>query len=174
MSYRALSARNTLIRAERTHHGGGPSNLFAVNPLRRSFIVAAACWLTLIVPITLLHGEWQAMILIGAGWIAVTGAIFVTPLFVWCLVERGWEIWFRHRCPTVEQLELTPRALNLLARHGYTTIAQLDRASDESLLMLSNMDTRTVREIRRAVSIWKYLRWQARGFPVDETPETAL
>ena len=35
---------------------------------------------------------------------------------------------------------------------------------DDGLLLLSNMDARSVREIRRAITLWKYRRWQENGF----------
>jgi hypothetical protein len=71
-------------------------------------------------------------------------------------------------------LGLTPRAVSLLQRYGYTTIAAVDRTPDVSLVMLPNMDARTLRDIRRAISIWKYQRWQERGFPLGETPESMV
>ena len=63
-----------------------------------------------------------------------------------------------------------PRAANLLRRHGFETIAQVERTPDSTLALLSNMDASAIREIRRAVSIWRYQRWQARGFPADDLP----
>ena len=44
-----------------------------------------------------------------------------------------------------------------LGRHAF--------GDDEALMMLSNMDARTVREIRRAINLWQYRRWQEAGFP---------
>jgi hypothetical protein len=38
---------------------------------------------------------------------------------------------------------------------------------DAMLLLLSNMDARGVHEIRRAIAVWKYRRWQEKGFPVS-------
>jgi hypothetical protein len=32
-------------------------------------------------------------------------------------------------------------------------------------MLLSNMDHRGLREIRRAITLWKYRRWQEQGFP---------
>ncbi len=44
------------------------------------------------------------------------------------------------------------------------TIASVEETPDTSLLLLSNMDNRTVQEIRRSVNLWRYRRWQERGF----------
>jgi hypothetical protein len=44
------------------------------------------------------------------------------------------------------------------------TIASVEEAPDAALLLLSNMDARALREIRRAISLWRYRRWQERGF----------
>jgi DNA-directed RNA polymerase alpha subunit len=66
--------------------------------------------------------------------------------------------------PTIELLELPPRVEHVLSRHGYETIESVDQTPDDGLLLLSNMDARSVREIRRAITLWKYRRWQENGF----------
>ena len=146
------------------------NDLFSVNPLRRSAIVVAVCWAMILLPAWLLSGDAQALILIAFGWLAFTGIIMVTPILIWCLVEEAVKALRRRTNPPVDLLDLSPRAANLLRRHGFETIAQVDATSDASLLLLSNMDARALREIRRAISIWRYQRWQERGFPADELP----
>jgi hypothetical protein len=70
--------------------------------------------------------------------------------------------------PGIELLGLSPRVEHILARHGILTIREVDAMDDQSLLLLSNMDQRGAREVRRAVSIWKYRRWQESGFTAVE------
>lgn len=150
--------------------GGDCNDIFAVNPLRRSAWVVAISWVTLLVPIFLLDGELQALVLIAAGWVAATGIILCTPILIWCLIEEAWKLVRRRISPPIEALDLSPRAYNLLRRHGFESIAGVDATPDTSLMLLSNMDARAVKEIRRAVSIWRYQRWQERGFPADGLP----
>ena len=122
---------------------------------------------------SLIKQLWLAIalvMLIAFGWLAMTGIVMVTPILIWCLVEEGVKAVRRHRDPTTELLDLSPRAVNLLRRHGFETIAQVERTPDSTLALLSNMDASAIREIRRAVSIWRYQRWQARGFPADDLP----
>jgi hypothetical protein len=57
--------------------------------------------------------------------------------------------------------------LHVLQRHGYETIESVDTAPDAALMLLSNMDLRGLREVRRAIAVWKYRRWQEKGFPVE-------
>lgn len=152
----------------------GNDDLFAVNALRRSFYITSVSWLTIFFPLIFLRGDAQALVLIGAGWLAAAGVVFVTPIFIWCLAELAWNRFRRKRHPTVDMLDLTPRPINLLQRYGYETIAAVDRTPDASLMVLPNMDARTLREIRRAINIWKYQRWQERGFPLGETPESMV
>jgi hypothetical protein len=149
---------------------GDANDIFAVNPLRRSAWIMSSCWAMLLVPAFLLRGELKALVLISAGWIAATGIIMVTPIFIWCLIEEAVKLVRRRIDPPIELLDLSPRAYNLLRRHGFETISRVDATADSSLMLLSNMDARALHEIRRAISIWRYQRWQERGFPADGLP----
>ncbi|CAN5193176.1 hypothetical protein BH23CHL1_BH23CHL1_10500 [soil metagenome] len=150
--------------------GGSESDIFAVNPLKRSAIIAGICWLMVLIPIFFLEGHVQATALIAGGWLAAAGIVFVTPIFFWSLAEVGWERIRWRVSPTIDDLDLSPRAYNLLRRHGFETINSVDLTPDVSLMLLSNMDNSALREIRRAINIWKYLRWQEKGFPAGEAP----
>jgi hypothetical protein len=97
--------------------------------------------------------------------LAVTGLVMGIPILIWSVVEAGVFMIRRRRRPPVDQLEISPRVLHVLQRHGFQTIASVEAASDAMLLLLSNMDTRGVREVRRAIAVWRYQRWQERGFP---------
>lgn len=151
-------------------HGSDCNDLFAVNALQRSAWIVFISWAMILIPAFLLEGSLQALLLIGFGWIAATGIVMCTPIFIWCLAEEAWKGVRRRIDPPIEALDLSPRAYNLLRRHGYETIDSVDAAPDATLALLSNMDARAIREIRRAVSIWRYQRWQERGFPADELP----
>lgn len=172
-SGRNANAR-ALYRSARQSSFGSPDDIFAVNPVRRSGIISLGSWAMLIVPAAFLRGDIQALLLIGFGWMAAAGIVFVTPIFFWSLAEVGWSRYRRRRHPGIEELDISPRALSLLTRHGFETIEHVDRTPDSSLLLLSNMDPRTLHEIRRAINIWKYRRWQDRGFPLGETPDSVL
>lgn len=150
--------------------GGSETDIFAVNPLKRSAIITAVCWAMLLIPALLLDGGLQATLLIAGGWLAAAGIVFVTPIFIWCLAEAGWARVRWRINPTIEDLDLTPRAFNLLRRHGFDTIRSVDTTPDVSLMLLSNMDSRALHEIRRAINLWKYRRWQDAGFPAGEAP----
>jgi hypothetical protein len=151
-------------------HGSECNDLFAVNALRRSAWIVSISWAMILIPALLLEGSLQALLLIAFGWIAATGIVMCTPIFIWCVAEEAWKVVRRRLDPPIEALDLSPRAYNLLRRHGYETIESVDAAPDSTLALLSNMDARAIREIRRAVSIWRYQRWQERGFPADELP----
>ncbi len=159
------------IGPARPYHGwadtGTGSDLadpFAVNPIRRSFgLVAASCLIVFGAP---LFGEPVTTVtMLTVGWLAMTGIVMGTPILLWSLVEEGWRRAQRRLDPPVEELDLAPRLRHVLVRHGYASIAQVERAPDAALLVLSNMDTRGLRDVRRAVSLWRYRRWQERGFP---------
>jgi len=37
-------------------------------------------------------------------------------------------------------------------------------------MLFSNMDARDVQQVRRAIWLWKYARWQAQGFSASGAP----
>lgn len=167
---RPMTSREIYQNTRYASFGGSESDIFAVNPLKRSAIIAGICWFMVLGPIFLLEGHFQATALIAGGWLAAAGIVFVTPIFFWSLAEAGWERIRWRVSPTIDDLDLSPRAYNLLRRHGFDTINSVDLTPDVSLMLLSNMDQRALHEIRRAINIWKYLRWQEKGFPAGEAP----
>ncbi len=169
---RATNAREVYHAARYSSYGSAPDDIFATNPVRRSGLISLGSWAMLIVPAVLLRGDLQALLLIGFGWMAAAGVVFVTPIFFWSLIEAAWHKYKRRKQPGIEELNIPPRVHSLLNRHGYETIEHIDRTPDSSLALLSNMDPRTLREVRRAVNLWKYQRWQDRGFPLGETPDS--
>lgn len=139
-------------------------DIFAVNPIRRSFAVILTCAALIGLPLLLLQGEVEMAVELVTGWFGFTGLLLCTPILIWSLLEEGWHLLQRRLWPTIELLDLSPRAYNILRRHGYVTIVSVEQTSDASLLLLANMDGRAVHEIRRSINLWRYRRWQERGF----------
>ncbi len=137
---------------------------FAINPIRRSTALVTVCAMTISAPWA--FGEAiGTTVMLSVGWLAVTGLVIGLPVLMISLLEAGWGAICRRLRPPVSCLAISPRVLHVLVRHGYRTIDEVDRAPDAALLSLSNMDQRGLREVRRAIAIWKYQRWQERGFP---------
>jgi hypothetical protein len=143
---------------------GDVTDPFAINPVRRSFAVVSVSLLIVFGPF-LISETVATTTMLAVGWLGVTGIVMGTPILIWSLAEEGWRIMRRRLHPTVEHLDLSPRVAHILVRHGYEAIDDVDRTPDAALLLLSNMDVRGLREVRRAISLWKYQRWQERGFP---------
>ena len=138
---------------------------FAVNPLRRSAIALLVSSALVIGPPALLSPSTADLVLITVGWIAMAVMVLSLPVLLMSLIELLWKRVTTRLRPSVDELELSERTRNLLRRHGFTTIASIDQTSDSSLLVLSNFDARAMHEVRRAISIWRYRRWQEAGFP---------
>jgi hypothetical protein len=152
-------------RGCRTNPGTGYlADPFAINPIRRSATLVAGCAAIVFLP-WLFGEELATTVMLSVGWLAMTGLVIGFPVLVMSLIEEGVRAARRRLRPTVDQLEITPRVAHILFRHGYESIDEVDRAPDAALLLLSNMDNRGIREIRRAIAIWKYRRWQEQGFP---------
>jgi len=143
---------------------GGGDDLFSINPIRRSVGAIAVCVALIVLPLFVLHGDTQQAVGLLTSWIGLTGLILCIPVLIISLLEEGWQRLQRRIWPTVDQLDLPLRHHNLLRRHGFVTIASVEEAPDAALILLSNMDARALREIRRAISLWRYRRWQERGF----------
>jgi hypothetical protein len=138
---------------------------FAVNPIRRSFALVVCCALIIFGP-WLINETVATTVMLSVGWLAVTGLVMGVPVLIWSLIEAGILQMRRRMHPPVEALEISPRVIHILQRHGYNTIESVDTAPDAALMLLSNMDARGLREIRRAAAVWRYRRWQEQGFPV--------
>lgn len=114
-----------------------------------------------------ISGDFAMSVMVSIGWLAVTGLVIGIPILIWSVVEELVQMVLSRLRPTVELLDLSPRVAHILLRHGFETIVEVERASDATLLLLSNMDARGLQEIRRAISLWKYRRWQDEGFPAS-------
>ncbi len=147
--------------------GVGQSDLadpFAEDPVRRSAALVAFSALVVFGPV-LIGGPVATTVMLSVGWLGLTGLVMGLPILVWSLAEEGWDIAQRRLHPPIEVLTISPRVAHILLRHGYRAIRDVEIVPDDELLGLSNMDTRGLREVRRAISLWKYQRWQERGFP---------
>lgn len=150
----------------RTNPGTGYlADPFAVNPIRRSATLVGGCAAIVFLP-WFFGEELATTVMLSVGWLAMTGLVIGLPVLLLSLGEEGVRAIRRRLRPTVDQLEITPRVAHILTRHGYESIDEVDRSPDAALLLLSNMDNRGIREIRRAITLWKYRRWQEQGFPV--------
>lgn len=138
---------------------------FATNPIRRSAALVVVCLALLFVPWTI-SDVLATTLMLSIGWLAVTGVVIGLPVLMWSAAEEAVSIIRARLRPPVSALDISPRLIHVLQRHGYESIDDVERASDAALASLSNMDPRGLREVRRAVTVWKYRRWQERGFPV--------
>lgn len=140
---------------------------FATNPVRRSALAVAVSGAILFVPGILFGYEAASLVILSCGWLAAAVLAFSVPVLILSSIEEGWRQVARRLQPTIYELELSPRVYSLLRRHGFESISRIDRTPDSVLLMLSNFDARALAEVRRAISLWKYRRWQDAGFPVN-------
>ena len=163
-----VSPRHGYRSGSHPHHRPLPSSSvgdpFAVNPIRRSFATVALSLATLALGFGL-GGAATTLIMVSVGWLALAALILALPILIWSLAEEGVRQLRRRLSPQIEQLGLSARVERILLRHGYETIRQTHETDDETLLMLSNMDDRGLREIRRGINLWQYRRWQDAGFP---------
>lgn len=152
-------------RGYRNNPGTGSlADPFAINPIRRSFALVIGCLVAIVVPWMISDAAMTAAML-SITWLAITGLVFGLPVLVWSLFAAAIKHMRAQMQPSIDVLDLSPRVKHLLVRHGYDTIDGLENETDAALLMLSNLDTRGVREIRRSIALWKYRRWQDQGFP---------
>ncbi len=155
------TGQEPLYRPTTSYSMGDP---FAINPIRRSFAVVAFSLLILGGGIAL-GGSATKLVMVSVGWLLISALILTFPILVWSLTEEGIRLVRRRLSPHIDQLGLSPRVEHILLRHGYETIGKTHETDDDTLLMLSNMDARALREIRREINLWQYRRWQEAGFP---------
>jgi hypothetical protein len=160
-----LEQLSSTWRGCRSNPGTGSlADPFAVNPIRRSLALVLTCALAIVVP-WMIDGDLLTSVMLSIGWLAVTGLVMGIPILIWSLAEAGVIVVRARLQPPVEQLEISPRVRHVLQRHGFETIESVESVPDAMLLLLSNMDARGVHEIRRAIAVWRYRRWQEQGFP---------
>lgn len=137
---------------------------FAENPIRRSTVLVVASGAVFFGPLVV-GGPGGALTIIAGGWIGLIGLALGIPVLLLSLGEELYRRVVERVRPSVDQLDLSPRVRHILTRHGYEAIAAVEQTPDGVLLLLSNMEARDVRELRRAISLWRYREWQERGFP---------
>ncbi len=160
------SSTTTRYRPDRWDYSGWSHqpDPFAVNPIRRSAILVVASALAFFGPL-MLSGPDGAMTIIAGAWLGLIGLAFGIPVLVLSLGEELYRRLMADFRPAVDRLDLSPRIQHILVRHGYESIAAVEQAPDAVLLLLSNMEQRDIRAVRRAISLWRYRAWQAQGFP---------
>lgn len=139
---------------------------FSVNPIRRSALLLAVSICVVVGPWAISEDAGEA-VMVSIGWLALTGIVFGIPILVISICEEAHRRIRARMHPPVEELDLTPRICSILRRHGYETVAQVVAANDTSLMLMSNMDERGIREIRRQLTLWNYREWQEQGFPSE-------
>ena len=137
---------------------------FAVNPIRRSALLIVASGLVFFGPL-LIGGPDGAMTIIAGGWLGLVGLALGIPVFLLSVGEELYGRLIERLRPSVDRLDLSPRIRHILTRHGYEAITLIEQTPDSTLLLLSNMEQRDVRELRRSISLWRYRQWQEQGFP---------
>ena len=147
----------------------GVGDPFATNPIRRSLAVVLTT--SAVLGSGFVLGDTATMlVMITVGWVAIAMLVLTFPILIWSLTEEGIRRLRRRLSPHIDQLDLLPRVEHILTRHGYESIRQVHESSDEAILLLSNMDARGLHEIRRAISLWRYRKWQEAGFPASGMP----
>ena len=145
-------------------HSHGVGDPFAENPIRRSLTVVVIAVAVLGVA-ALAGGSVAGLIMLSVGWLAITALIFGLPVLGWSLIEEGVAAINRRLSPTIDILDISPRIVSILRRYGYETVDQVARTDDAALLEMSNLGLAGLQELRRAISLWRYRRWQEAGFP---------
>lgn len=166
---RMLRARSDNVARWRAHQDMSTlPDPFAEQPIRRSAILVSVCALIVFGP-WLISEQFGTTVMLSIGWLAITGMVIGSPILVICLIEEAILRTRRRFHPTIDELDLSPRVAHILVRHGYETVEAVQAAPDSALLMLSNMDERGLREVRRAIALWTYARWQEAGFPARDS-----
>lgn len=161
---RPRASRRSLADPVWGSRGSAHPDPFARDPIRRSTLLVVVAGAVFFGPLAI-GGDAGAMVLLMGGWLGLLGLAIGLPVLALSLIEWAYGRLCRRLRPGVDELPVPVRVVNLLRRHGYDSIAAVERAPDGALLLLSNMTARDVREVRRAVSLWRYRRWQERGFP---------
>ncbi len=144
--------------------GSAHPDPFGHDPIRRSGLLVIAAGSVFFAPLVV-GGDAGAFVLLTAGWLGLLGLAIGLPVLALSLIEWVCAEIGRRLRPAVEELAVPLRLSHLLRRHGYDTLAEVEQTPDAALLLISNMTARDVREVRRAASLWRYRRWQERGFP---------
>ncbi len=162
-----MRSRNLMMLESQQRSESAVHDPFENNPIRRSFLLVIGCSLVLFLP-WLISDSAGESVMISIGWLALTGIVIGIPVLIISLIELAAASIRARIYPRIELLDLSPRVNHILLRHGVETIAEAERLSDAALLSFSNMDERSVREIRRQLTVWNYQQWQQDGFPARD------
>ncbi len=137
---------------------------FSVNPIRRSLVAVIGSLGIITVPF-LISESAGATVMLSVGWLAMAVLVFSLPVLIWATVEEMVAALRRKVHPPVSELDLPQRIVHILQRHGVGTIRAAEHLDEASLLLMSNLTPRDAQAVERALSLWRYRRWQDAGFP---------
>lgn len=149
--------------AMQTNHVHDP---FSVNPIRRSLAGVVGSLAIMIVPF-LVSDEAGATMMLAVGWLAMAILVFSLPVLIWATVEEVVTTAHRRLYPPVSDLDLSERVVHILERHGIRTIRAAEALDPAAMHLMGNMAPRDVQDVQRAITLWRYRRWQNAGFPAE-------
>lgn len=146
------------------------SQWLAVSPVRRSAGLVITCVLILSVAFSLRSsnaiGPWMVVAASLAGAMLVLGL----PVLVWSVVESLVRRHRRRTSPPLHELGLSIRLENILRKAGYETIRDVERLGIADLMLLPRVEFDEAKQFERALTLYRYRRWQEAGFPADLRP----
>lgn len=137
---------------------------FSVNPIRRSLVAVTGSLGIITVPF-LISESVGATVMLSVGWLAMAVLVFSLPVLIWATGEEMVAALRRRLHPPVSELDLPERIVHILQRHGVGTIRAAESLDEASLLLMANFTSRDAKAVERALSLWRYRRWQDAGFP---------
>lgn len=139
---------------------------FSVNPVRRSLGAALASLALIVLPF-MISERVGATVMLSVGWLALAVLVFSIPILVWTSCEQAIRSVTHRVHPPVSELDLPERVIHNLQRHGVSTIRAAERLDPAAFHLMANMAPRDADAVRRALSLWRYRRWQDAGFPAE-------
>jgi hypothetical protein len=137
---------------------------FSVNPIRRSLAAAVVSLGVITLPF-MVSEETGATVMLSVGWLAMAVLVFSIPVLVWSVIEALF-LAITHRVhPPVSELDLPGRVIHILQRHGVRTIRAAEQLDPAAFHLMANMAPSDAEAVARAISLWRYRRWQEAGFP---------
>src|SRR3954469_18348785 len=96
-------------RGFRSNPGTGAlADPFAENPIRRSFLLVATCTTVILTP-WFFGATAVSFVMLSVGSLAVTGIAMGLPVLLWSVSEALIRMVRERMCPTVAELEISPR-----------------------------------------------------------------
>jgi hypothetical protein len=157
-SYTSEFRARVAIRSDPVH------DPFSINPIRRSLVAVVGSLGIITLPFLVSEGTGTTVML-SVGWLAMAVLVFSLPVLIWATAEELVAALRRKVHPPISDLDLPQRIVHILQRHGVRTIRAAESLDEASLLLMSNLTPRDAQAVGRALSLWRYRRWQDAGFP---------